>query len=239
MLLENIIFFFIFYFSIKSIYIILFEGLIIRKVIWMIFFFFLISMILFLLNMEFLGLLVIIIYIGAIAVLFLFIVMLLDIKTEKVNYRIYEIKFFYFFVIFFQIITLFFLANTHFDFLYFNNILYYLPKLNYYDWNQFGILSKQTLFSFLFFDDIFWDFMNLSNIEILGISLYSKYSLFVIFLSIIIFTSIFGSILISFGLLIKNIKRLGFFDKVDSQFFNSQKNLQYDLLLVSEIEVQK
>lgn len=234
--LENLIFFVIFYFSIKAIYIILFEGLIIRKVIWMIFFFFLISMLLFLLNMEFLGLLVIIIYIGAIAVLFLFIVMLLDIKTEKVNYRIYEIKFFYFFVIFFQILTIFFLINIYFDFLYFDNFLYYLPKINYYTWDQFGILSNQKFFSFIFFDDIFWDFMNLSNIEVLGISLYSKYSLFVVFLSLIIFTSIFGSILISFGLLIKNIKRLGFFDKVDSQFFNSQKNLQYDLLLVSEFE---
>jgi len=41
--------------------------------------------ILFLLNVEFLGLIFIIIYVGAIAVLFLFVIMMLNVKTEEQN----------------------------------------------------------------------------------------------------------------------------------------------------------
>jgi len=52
------------------------------------------SSILFLLECEFISLLFIIIYVGAIAVLFLFVVMMLDIKT--VNMSKYSLKYFFF-----------------------------------------------------------------------------------------------------------------------------------------------
>ena len=65
-----------------------------HSILFMILLFFESSMILALFNIEFFALLIILVYVGAVAVLFLFVVMLLDIKTESYDfYLLFNITF--------------------------------------------------------------------------------------------------------------------------------------------------
>lgn len=74
--------------------------------------------ILFSLNMEFLGFILIIVYVGAIAILFLFIVMMLQIKVQNIKANNYS--YFYLLIIFFF---------TSYFFLYFKNVF---NDINYF-----------------------------------------------------------------------------------------------------------
>src|SRR5689334_16484405 len=80
------------YFVIFLKYLIVFTALMtvvsinpIHSVLYLIFTFFLSAILIISLGVEFLGILLIIVYVGAIAVLFLFIVMMLNIEQEKLS----------------------------------------------------------------------------------------------------------------------------------------------------------
>jgi NADH-quinone oxidoreductase subunit J len=79
----------------------------VHSVLYLILCFFHAAVILFLFNVEFLGLAFIIIYVGAIAVLFLFVVMMLNVKEDNIVIRLQE----FFLPIIFFIIFYFFLKN--------------------------------------------------------------------------------------------------------------------------------
>jgi len=66
----------------------------VHSVLFLILAFFTSSILLFILDIEFLGIIFIIIYVGAIAVLFLFVVMMLDNKTVDFNYQNYYVVYF-------------------------------------------------------------------------------------------------------------------------------------------------
>jgi NADH-quinone oxidoreductase subunit J len=132
--------------------------------------------ILFIFNVEFLGLLFIIIYVGAVAVLFLFIIMMLNIKNQEVSVlnsnsikNIYDkIKFF---VLSFFIIMLFlFLQNS---------------------------FSQDT---FLFFDKNF-DFVSifdkLNNIDVLGQVLYNYFIVCFLLAGLVLLIALIGAIVLT------------------------------------------
>ena len=132
--------------------------------------------ILFIFNVEFLGLLFIIIYVGAVAVLFLFIIMMLNIKNPNdsvlnISYlkSIYDkIKIF---VFSFLVIVLFlFLQNT---------------------------FQQDT---FLFFDknfDFFSIFDRLNNIDVIGQVLYNYFIICFLLAGLVLLISLIGAIVLT------------------------------------------
>jgi NADH-quinone oxidoreductase subunit J len=71
---------------------------------------------------DFLGLVFVIIYVGAIAVLFLFVVMMLDIKLTKINFKTIIYFILFFFLLFIHLYILNSLVFINFDFLNFTFI---------------------------------------------------------------------------------------------------------------------
>jgi NADH-quinone oxidoreductase subunit J len=132
--------------------------------------------ILFIFNVEFLGLLFIIIYVGAVAVLFLFIIMMLNIKNQdnsvlNVSYvkSIYDkVKFFIF--SFFVIALFLFLQNT---------------------------FQQDT---FLFFDRNF-DFVSvfdqLNNIDVIGQVLYNYFIVCFLLAGLVLLIALIGAIVLT------------------------------------------
>jgi NADH-quinone oxidoreductase subunit J len=132
--------------------------------------------ILFIFNVEFLGLLFIIIYVGAVAVLFLFIIMMLNIKNQdnsvlNVSYlkSIYDkVKFFIF--SFFVIALFLFLQNT---------------------------FQQDT---FLFFDRNF-DFVSvfdqLNNIDVIGQVLYNYFIICFLLAGLVLLIALIGAIVLT------------------------------------------
>ena len=97
----------------------------VHSVLFLILAFFNSSVLLFTLNIEFLGIILIIIYVGAIAVLFLFVVMMLNIKIVLLNFKLYYVLFFIISAILFQQIS--FILLNFFIQLKTPNLLFQIP----------------------------------------------------------------------------------------------------------------
>jgi NADH:ubiquinone oxidoreductase subunit 6 (subunit J) len=116
-------------------------------------------MIFILLNVDFLGLLFLMIYVGAIAVLFLFIVMMLNIKKIERDQTVYlTIGGFFLFFYFFQIFFLIFYHSLVFlpEYFFFDSELYFFSSINFLDESvryflikKLGILLYGEYFYFL------------------------------------------------------------------------------------------
>lgn len=134
--------------------------------------------ILLLLGAEFLSFLFLIVYVGAIAVLFLFVVMMLNIKTNsvKINYTtIILIGFLISLILSFQ-----FLAAIQIDFEVYSNLGIDLAKTNFPTitiWIQENNLP--------------------SNVESIGLVLYTSYSLVFILCAFILLLAMIGSIVLT------------------------------------------
>jgi len=89
----------------------------VESVLFLILCFYLSACILFIFNVEFLALTYVVVYVGAVAVLFLFIIMMLDIRVKKNFFNKYKF-FIYFFLVssiyIFFVFILFYLNNTFF-----------------------------------------------------------------------------------------------------------------------------
>ena len=145
----------------------------IESVLFLILAFFNAAAILFLFHAEFLGLIFIIIYVGAIAVLFLFVIMMLNIKNPKkdqVNFSIFT-KIFIFLISVFGIITCFLLLKNVF----FND--------DYY-------LFEQSSNVFVFID-------SLNNIDIMGQALFNYYLVAFLLAGIILLIALIGAIVLT------------------------------------------
>lgn len=146
----------------------------INAVLFLISIFFNTSMIFILLNVDFLGLLFLMIYVGAIAVLSLSIVMMLNIKKiEKDNS---------FYLTVGSFILLFYFLQFFFIFFYDN--LVYLPRLFALDMNSFFFSS------FHFLDES----MRFMLIKKMGFLLYYEYFFFLIFAALTLFAAMLGAI---------------------------------------------
>ena len=142
----------------------------VHKVLFLALCFFFFSVILLLLGVEFIPILFIIIYIGAIAVLFLFVVMMLDIKLAHKNNDF--VKFLPIFILSIFIVYLFFIGFFTKDILSFNDF-------NLIHGNWLNCIDNNT------------------NIEILGKILFIDYYLYVLLSGIVLLLSLIGSIVLT------------------------------------------
>jgi len=142
--------------------------------------------------------LLVIVYVGAVAVLFLFVVMLLHIKLVKVNTLVYRYMPISMIFGFFFLVELFFILSN--DLLYLN--IYFLPPTI-----SFNYLNV-------------WYTCSLNNILTIGSCLYTKFSFLLIFSGIILLVSMLGAI--SLTLHKRNdVKKQYIFKQISVSFTNS------------------
>ena len=163
------------------------------------------SMILFLFNVEFLGLLFIIIYVGAIAVLFLFIIMMLNIKFNIYKNEIYNYKKIYFLILFILFMFCLFQLTSYLSNIYFKNSL--------------DLINQKEI---LFIVD------NLNNIDILGQALYNNFIICFLLAGLILLVALIGSVVLTlkFDTTKKHqisLRQLSRSDKFLSFFYQSNK----------------
>jgi len=139
----------------------------IHSILLLILLFFEMTFVLILFNIEFISLLLIVVYVGAIAVLFLFVVMMLQVKSEPFNSS--------------YIILISFILSLFF---YFENV-FLLQKHN----NFFSSLhSSSTEFSF--------HLDSLKDIETLGQVLFNYYPIYVVVAGLLLLAALIGSIIL-------------------------------------------
>ena len=126
------------------------------------------SIIFMVLGAEFLSLLIFIVYIGAIAVMFLFVIMMLNVKV--VELRSFYLKYLPIgiFIILFFFFELF--IFIYYEFFYYFNDFFYINWVNFLDFK--------------------------GNIYLLGSIIYSNYFILFLFLALILFISMLGSIIL-------------------------------------------
>jgi len=136
------------------------------------------SIIFILYNVDFLGLLLLIVYVGAIAILFLFVVMMINIKKiENDNISYLFIGFSIFFILFLQ-----------FCYLFFDVFINYIPRhllvnINEFEFFNYAILSDE--------------YNRVSVVKKIGIYLFLKYYLFVFFSGLLLLVSLIGCIFLT------------------------------------------
>ena len=119
---------------------------------------------------DFLGLVFVIIYVGAIAILFLFIVIMLDIKVRNASTHLVGINAFIFLIFFSALLE--FLITLDFN--------YTLMSATDYNWiNWFSEIN------------------HLSNTQMLGQILYTYYYLFFLIAGFILFVALIGSLMLT------------------------------------------
>nr|YP_010199894.1 NADH dehydrogenase subunit 6 [Gracilariopsis tenuifrons]UAD89954.1 NADH dehydrogenase subunit 6 [Gracilariopsis tenuifrons] len=124
-----------------------------------------------LLGAEFLSFMLLIVYVGAIAVLFLFVVMMLNVKKTSTNLGVFAIGPI-------GLITFFILINQ------------LLGVFN--DFDTFGLKQKDLIW-------ISWitEYNNLTNIQAVGKVLYTKYSFLFILSGLILLVAMLGAIVLT------------------------------------------
>lgn len=131
--------------------------------------------ILFIFNSDFLGLLFVIIYVGAIAVLFLFVVMMLNVKGGEMETRL---------------LSGFQIPNVVFALL-----AYVLCIMIYFFFDK--ILQQPFIMVGDFETSMYLDFDSFNNIEVMGQSLYNNYLICFILAGLILLISLIGSIVLT------------------------------------------
>lgn len=125
------------------------------------------------LGIDFLSLIVLMVYIGAIAVVFLFVIMMLNVKIVELRSTYLRYLPIGIFIIFFFLLELFFFIYSQF---YFSNISFYESNYSYLNW--FNIIDFQ------------------GSIYLLGSIIYSLYSHIFIILALILFVAMIGCIVL-------------------------------------------
>ena len=143
----------------------------VQSLLWLVCVFICASLVLIEMGAEFIAILLILVYIGAIAVLFLFVIMLLNIRLIElnlfyVNYRFIVLFFSLFFLL--QVLFLFFFKNVNNTFVDYNIVNYFwLNNLDY-----------------------------TSNIEVIGILLFKVFYYYFFFLSLILLVALLGTLVL-------------------------------------------
>lgn len=136
------------------------------------------SIIFILFNVDFLGILLLLVYVGAIAILFLFIVMMLNIKKVENENNTYLILGFSIFSIFF----------IHFIYILFNMFFSYIPSNLLFNINEFFFYNYLNLMD---------ETNNITLIKKIGIFLFLEYYLFLFFSGILLLISLIGAIFLT------------------------------------------
>lgn len=143
----------------------------VQSLLWLVCVFICASLVLIEMGAEFIAILLILVYIGAIAVLFLFVIMLLNIRLIElnlfyINYRSIILFFSFFFLL--QVFFVFFFNNINNTFVDYNIINYFW--LNNLDFT--------------------------SNIEVIGILLFKIFYYYFFFLSLILLVALLGTLVL-------------------------------------------
>jgi len=171
-----ILFFFYFFLLLSAIFMIAVSHPV-NSALFLISTFFNTSIIFILLNLDFLGLLFLMVYVGAIAVLFLFIVMMLNVQKFQRDHMIYFTL--GSFILIFYLVQFFLLL--------FYNYFIYLPSYFTLDLNRFdsSFFSKLDETSRLF------------TVRQLGTIIYYEYFFFLLLASLVLFVAMIGAIFIT------------------------------------------
>ena len=160
----------------------------IHSILFLILVFFNVSALLIMLDVEFLGIIFLVVYVGAIAVLFLFVVMMLNIRISEISE-----EFLSYFPIS-AIIALIFFIEIYCLFL-----------------NNLSLFPFQLSLSWLYS-------MNaINNIEVLGEVMYTYYFHLFLIASIILLVAMIGSIVLTLHHKL-DVKRQNIFDQVSTDF---------------------
>jgi NADH:ubiquinone oxidoreductase subunit 6 (subunit J) len=154
------------------------------------------------LGVDYFHLIIVSIYLGAIAVLFLFVIMMLKIKTKDVNYKI--MPFLLASVLSIFIIELGCLSN---QLQFFDSLVIY--KIFIYN----NFLDSSIVYS-----DWFLLFNYLSSVRSIGISLYTQFFFYIFLFSIIFLVSMLGSILLAMNWFNKG-KKQNYFSQISKSNF--------------------
>lgn len=155
------------------------------------------SFILFLLNVEFLALLYILVYVGAIAVLFLFVVMMLNIKENTLKKKFNLNKYIYLFITFIYFLLIYYDINGINNF---SNIMEFINQNNYY----FDLLKYYKMSD---------------SLAYIGSKLYTDYFLVFLMCGVLLLISMIGSITLT--LIIKTdsiLKTQDSFTQINKQY---------------------
>ena len=137
------------------------------------------SLLLFMLNVEFFGIIFLIVYVGAIAVLFLFIVMMLDIKVINTAQRLKDFFSYRNIITAFVLIILLTLVNEDVVSLsQFNNIDNVVKGID--DYTDYSKLLKHQ-----------------NHLQVLGIALYKDYIIQFLLCGFILFIAMVGAIVVT------------------------------------------
>lgn len=129
-------------------------------------------------NVDFLGIILLLVYVGAIAILFLFIIMMLNVKKIENENNTYLIIGFLIFSIFF-IYFLYFL---------FNIFILYIPTFLSFNINSFSFINYNSLTD---------EFNNVFIVKKIGIFLFLEYYLVLFFSGILLLIALVGSIFLT------------------------------------------
>ena len=168
------------------------------------------AIILLTMGFEYIAWIIIIVYIGAIIILFLFSVMLLHIKEDirliKVKTNIWITLFFYFYFISFFFFNLYILQDSNNQFEITNNYSFDSNLDQFY-------YNKET-------SSTFWSHLIMeSELHTLGLNLYTKGFLYLIFVSFILLISLIGSV----GLIASDVKQPSELQQAIPQFSKNTK----------------
>jgi NADH:ubiquinone oxidoreductase subunit 6 (subunit J) len=173
-MLKNFIFFLLVILSLLMV----FSTNPINSILFLILIFFNISILFFLFNLDFIGIIFIILYVGAIAVLFLFIVMIMNVKNiEKNNTTYFFIGGLFFILLFLEFV---YFILQYFYFGEYNNFLLNFDTFSFFNINLLDELNKVYLIQFFSFF-IF--------VEYISLLLTSCFLILVVLLSSIILTN--------------------------------------------------
>lgn len=156
--------------SLLNIFVLFSEARVVFCVIYFIIFILLMALILFISNLEFFGILLILVYIGAIIVLFIFVILMLNVYKE----------------------ILFNVYSSFFKFIYFSLVLLNFIFMYTFIYINYSFINI-SLFNILYID-FFFSLNSLSSFEVLGLVLYTYYIFLLVIVTLILFISMFGSI---------------------------------------------
>lgn len=129
-------------------------------------------------NVDFIGIILLLVYVGAIAILFLFIIMMLNVKKIENENNTYLIIGFLIFSIFF----------IYFIYFLFNIFILYIPRFLSFDINNFNFINYNSLTD---------EFNNVFIVKKIGIFLFLEYYLVLFFSGILLLIALVGSIFLT------------------------------------------
>jgi NADH-quinone oxidoreductase subunit J len=161
------------------------------------------SGLLLLLGAEFLSMIFLIIYVGAISVLFIFVIMMLNIRMIELRENLIKYVPLTFIISFILLFELFYLFNNlHSDFFLTKNSV----LLNYFDINYFHV-------------------SNFTNLQLLGYYLYTYFIDYFIICGVILFIAMIGAIVLTLHLEF-SIKKQDLFLQIGRNFNKTIKNIK-------------